>query len=162
MDGLGPMTELYHDTNCGLEYVYLRDGYEIHETRHGRGVAIHNAQALHEAIAREVIRRPQRLHGQEVRFLRSLLQLSQARLARVLGTTRLSVARWEARPNHAIPGTTDAALRMFYVLKANKHELAEQICELLTEIDKLEHEVADLHLHKGPRGWELEPEPVAA
>jgi DNA-binding transcriptional regulator YiaG len=163
MDGLDQMsdvTEPYHYTMCGLDYVYLRDGYTLRETRHGNGIAIHDALALHEAIARVVITRPKRLRGQEVRFLRSLLKLSQDGLARVLGTKRASVARWEARLNHAVPGAADAALRLFYALKADKHGLAEQICDILAEIDNLEHEIAVLKhritLRETAHGWERE------
>jgi DNA-binding transcriptional regulator YiaG len=163
MDGLDQMnqvTELYHYTMCGLDYVYLRDGYTIRETRHGNGIAIHDARALHEAIARVVITRPERLRGQEVRFLRSLLKLSQEGLARVLRTKRISVARWEARPNHPVPGAADSALRLFYALKANKHDLAEQICDILAEIDELEHKIAMLEhritLRETTHGWERE------
>jgi DNA-binding transcriptional regulator YiaG len=154
------MTELYHYTSCGLDYVYLCNGYTLRETRHGKGVAIHEAAALHEAIARVVITRPGRLRGQEVRFLRSLLKLSQEGLARVLRTRRVSVARWECRPNHSIPGAADAALRLFYALKADRHGLAEQICDILAELDDLQHEIAaldhDIRLCETARGWNQE------
>ncbi|HZT90269.1 MAG TPA: hypothetical protein VFA12_20180 [Stellaceae bacterium] len=153
------MTELHHYTNCGLDYVYLRNGFVVRETRHGRGIAIHDAAALHEAIARVVITRPQRLRGQEVRFLRSLLKLSQDGLARILRTRRVSVARWEARPNHPIPGAADSALRLFYALKLEKHGLAQQICEILAELDDLEHSLhvmSDIRLRETERGWQRE------
>jgi len=136
------MTEGFHYTACGLDYVYLQNGYRVHETKHGKGVAISNADGLHDAIARAVIEYLPRLRGQEVRFLRSRLRLSQDGLAKVLRTRRGSVARWEGEPNHPIPGTADAALRMFYALKADGHALAERIVDLLTEIDEIEHKIA--------------------
>lgn len=108
------MTELYQYTACGLDYVYLRDGYTVRETRHGRGISIHDAHALHETIARAITTRPQPLRGQEVRFLRSQMKLSQEGLARVLRTKPLTVTRWEAKPNHRISGAADAALRLFW------------------------------------------------
>lgn len=170
MDGLAQMTditELYHYTACGLDYVYLRDGFELRETRHGKGIAIHDAGALHETIALVIITRPQPMRGQEVRFLRSLLKLSQEGLARVLRTKRGTVARWEGRPNHAITGAADAALRLFYALKADKHGLAEQICDLLAELDELEHKIAvfqknRITLRETTHGWERERELAAA
>ncbi|SMH29504.1 helix-turn-helix domain-containing protein [Azospirillum agricola] len=136
------MTEGYHYTACGLDYVYLQDGYRVREGKHGPSLSITDATGLHEAIARAVIASPARLRGQEVRFLRSQLNLSQDGLARALRTRRGSVARWEAEPNKAIPGPADAALRMFYALKAEKHEVAEKIADLLGEIDELEHKIA--------------------
>jgi DNA-binding transcriptional regulator YiaG len=144
MDGLDQMTEGYHYTACGLDYVYLQNGFKVHETKHGAGVSISNAQGLHGAIARMIVGSLPHLHGQEVRFLRAQLKLSQDGLARVLRTKRGSVARWEGRPHHQIAGAADAALRMFYALKADKHELAERMVDLLTEMDDLEHKIAML------------------
>lgn len=130
----------YHYTSCGLDYVYLENGYEIHETPHGRGVAIKDARELHETIALEIITRPERLCGQEVRFLRSLLGLSQDHLARkVLRQQRGSVARWEAEPKKPIPGPADAALRWFYTAVTKHQDAALKLVELLQELDELEH-----------------------
>src|SRR5665213_3450402 len=107
MDGLDQMTEGYHYTTCGLDYVYLQNGYKVHETKHGKGVSISHAQGLHDAIARMVVGAPFRLRGQEVRFLRAQLKLSQDGLARALRTRRGSVARWEGQPQQAISGPAD-------------------------------------------------------
>jgi DNA-binding transcriptional regulator YiaG len=153
------MTEGYHYTACGLDYVYLQNGYEVRETAHGKGVSIQNARGLHEAIARAIISSPQLLRGQEVRFLRAQLKLSQEGLAKTLRTKRGSVARWEAKPDHPIPGTADSALRMFYALKAEKHEVAERFIELLTELDELKHQIEFLRdetFRATAAGWERE------
>jgi DNA-binding transcriptional regulator YiaG len=87
---------MHHYTNCGLDYVWLVNGFEYVETPQGRGVRIHDLDGLLKAIADRVISSPARLRGQEVRFLRSMLDLSQDGFARVLGQTRPSVARREA------------------------------------------------------------------
>jgi DNA-binding transcriptional regulator YiaG len=155
------MTEGYHYTACGLDYVYLHNGYEVRETPHGRAVAIQDARGLHEAIARAVISSPGTLRGQEVRFLRAQLKLSQEGLAKALRTKRGSVARWEAKPRRQIPGTADSALRMFYALKAEKHEVAERLVDLLTEVDELEHKLQMLRgetFRATAEGWERERE----
>lgn len=52
-------------------------------------------QALHQAIAARVIRKSGRLAREEVRFLRSILELSGVDLARVMGTSPVSISRWE-------------------------------------------------------------------
>jgi putative transcriptional regulator len=141
MDGLAHMTEGYHYTGCGLDYVYLLNGYTVHETAHGKGVSIKDARQLHERIALDIISRPHPLRGQEVRFLRGMLHLSQEGLARVLRQRRGSVARWEATQAKAIPGAADSALRMFYALKVGGHEVAQKLVELLQEMDELEHKL---------------------
>lgn len=152
MDGLKAMSERYHYTECGLDYVCLLNGFQIHETPYGRGVAIQHADSLHKAIALVVISSPHALRGQEVRFLRSLLDVSQAGLGDILGTSRATIARWEAAAHQAIPGGSDRALRMFYALKVRGHEFAEQMVDLLSKIDELEHSLA--LFEETEQGWE--------
>jgi DNA-binding transcriptional regulator YiaG len=154
MDGLEQMTEGYHYTASGLDYVYLQNGYTVHEhPKHGRGVSIENARGLHQVIASLIVSSPAPLRGQEVRFLRSQLKLSQAGLARVLQQERGSVARWEADPNKPIPGAADSALRLFYALSADGHELAKKIVDLLADIDDLEHQMHVLQFVATGGGW---------
>ena len=133
--------EPFHYTNCGLDYVYLVNGVEVHETPYGRGVAIENADGLHQAIAIDVVSSPQALRGQEVRFLRSLLEVSQAGLGDILGCSRATVARWEGARDTVIQGSPDRILRMFVAIKLSGYELTEQITDLLTEIGELEHQL---------------------
>jgi DNA-binding transcriptional regulator YiaG len=162
------MTEGYHYTACGLDYVYLRNGFEVRETPHGRGVSIKDARELHAAIARAVVAAAERLRGQEVRFLRAQLKLSQEGLAKVLRRKRGAVARWEAEPDTPIPAAADAALRMFYTLKADGHVEAVRLVDLLTEIDELEHQLEMLEQERHQdfqvtgHGWEPLPIPDAA
>lgn len=146
------MTGPYHYTGCGLDYVYLLNGFELHETPYGEGVAIQDADGLHKAIALAVISSPNALRGQDVRFLRSLLDISQAGLGDILGASRATVARWEGGADQAIPGGSDRTLRMFYALKVSGHEVAERIVDLLAEIDELEH--TQTLFEETDRGWE--------
>jgi DNA-binding transcriptional regulator YiaG len=138
------MTDLFHYTDCGLDYVYLANGYTVHETAHGEGVSIKDARALHACIALDVVAKPRPLQGQDVRFLRGLLRLSQEGLAKVLRQQRGSVARWEAEAGKDIPGAADSALRMFYALKAGGHDIAVKVVDLLQQIDELQHAPHDL------------------
>ncbi len=126
----------YLYTGCGLDYVYLINGYHLHDTEYGQGVSIDDADGLHRTIAREVVTRRQRLRGQEVRFLRALLDLSQGALARKLGTTRASVARWEAKPHTAIPQSADRLLRVLHA-QTDGPDLVLQVLDLLEEMDEL-------------------------
>ena len=103
---------MHHYTMCGLDYVYLRSGFHIHETDYGTGVSIERADGLDRAIAAVIVTSHARLRGQEVRFLRSLLGCSQTELANELGLKRLTVARWEGAPKTPIQGTADRALRI--------------------------------------------------
>ena len=150
------MSVLY--TACGLKYVYLRNGYSL---RHAEGMVIRNPESLHEAIAATIITRSSPLRGQEVRFLRSVLKLSQASLARALQTTRVTVARWEGAPGAPIPGIADTAIRLFYAAKQDKHKLARQVCRLLGELGPRAQAAAIEHrlvLRETRHGWELDSE----
>jgi DNA-binding transcriptional regulator YiaG len=128
----------YHYTMCGLDYVYLLDGYTIQDTDYGSGVSIKHADELDGIIAFYVITSPARLRGQEVRFLRSLIDFSQSDLANHLGVKRITVARWESEPNASIPGPADRATRILVA-----HELFEAT-EALAIIASMFPEIADL------------------
>jgi DNA-binding transcriptional regulator YiaG len=130
---------MHHYTNCGLDYVWLVDGFEYLDTPHGRGVRIHDMGGLLKAIADRVITSPAPLRGQEVRFLRSMLDLSQDGLARVLGQSRPSVARWEGHREKAIPGASDRALRLFYAAQAAGNLAAKRMSDLLKELDEIQN-----------------------
>jgi DNA-binding transcriptional regulator YiaG len=153
MDGFGPMTEGYHYTKSGLDYVYLMNGYTIHDTPYGRGVSIQHAEQLHEAIAKEIVRRPNRMCGQEVRFLRGRMRLSQEGLARIMRTSRPAIARYEGNPQKEIPGSADVALRLFYAARMTSDPIAREVADLLTEIDELEHDSRAVTFKETEFGW---------
>jgi DNA-binding transcriptional regulator YiaG len=142
MDGLVTAvdhTGMHHYTNCGLDYVWLVDGFERLETPYGPGMRIHDIDGLLKVIADRVITSPAPLRGQEVRFLRSLLDLSQEGLAHVLRQTRGTVTRWEKHRNKPLPGGSDTALRLFYAAQAAGNKAAKEISELLKELDEIQH-----------------------
>jgi DNA-binding transcriptional regulator YiaG len=124
----------YHYTMCGLDYVYLSNGYHSHDTRYGQGVSIKSAETLDRSIAISVLLSHVRLRGQEVRFIRSLLHLSQTELANSLGIKRLTVARWEGAPNTPIPGPADRLLRLIADDRLFDRRLSDAVMALLPEI----------------------------
>jgi DNA-binding transcriptional regulator YiaG len=124
----------YHYTMCGLDYVFLRNGFIHHETDYGPGTSIERADDLDRAIAMMVLSAHARLRGQEVRFLRAMTQLSQAELARVLGVKRLTVARWESAPNTPIPGPADRSLRVVAAQRLFGPEYVPAIVDGMWEI----------------------------
>jgi DNA-binding transcriptional regulator YiaG len=79
--------ECYHYTQCGLNNVYLQNGYDLLETPYGSGVAIHDVDGLHKAIAMALVDKHAPLTGGEFRFIRIELNLSQKALGEYLGKT---------------------------------------------------------------------------
>jgi putative transcriptional regulator len=106
--------ECYHYTMCGLDNVYLENGYEIHQTPQGRGVSIEHADILDKAIARAIVYGTSPLTGKEFRFLRSQLDKTQLEIAGLFGTDTQTVARWEKGENVANPAA-DRLIRILYL-----------------------------------------------
>lgn len=88
-------------------------------------VAIPAIDELNRALAAAVIRKPSRLSGGEVRFLRSYLGYSGADLAKLIGSDPATVSRWEG-DKQPIGHHTDLLLRAMVALdkKVDKYPIA--------------------------------------
>jgi DNA-binding transcriptional regulator YiaG len=134
----------YHYTESGLDSVFLKGGYEYHDTPGGKTVTIQDIEGLHRTIGRTLACRG-RLKGKEFRFLRSELLLSQASLAKVLGVKELTVGRWE-KGQTDIPFSAEVVVRMLFVESlGNKNKPAPKIKDFLERIADLEDGI-DRHL----------------
>lgn len=103
---------MYHYLESGLPNIYLANGYEWYDTPDGPAIAIHEAEALHLAIARTLVEHKPWLTGREVRFIRYYLDLSQAQLGELLGVEDQSVRRWEKLLR--VPRAADHAVRLVF------------------------------------------------
>ncbi|MFQ5970702.1 MAG: helix-turn-helix domain-containing protein [Alphaproteobacteria bacterium] len=155
MDGLAKMNNCHHYTGCGLDYVYLANGFTEKQTEHGPSITIEDMDGLHDVIAMMIIASPRRIRGQELRYLRSMLGISQGTLAKILDVTRSTIARWEGKPSEAINGPADRLLRLFYALEKVGHARAKRIVKLLKELDELEQTEAAI-FKEAESGWEEE------
>jgi putative transcriptional regulator len=108
------MTEqAYHYTECGLNNIYLKNGFHFIETPDGQAVSIHDIDGLHKAIGMVLVTEKKDLTGSEVRFLRHELLMSQQALAHLLGVNEQSIRRWE-NGKIAIPKPSESLLRLLY------------------------------------------------
>jgi DNA-binding transcriptional regulator YiaG len=141
MDGLAVIEggNMYHFKECGLDNIWLCNGFEFKETARGLLVKINDLDGLHSAIAKWIVTSPNKIRGQEVRFLRSMLGVSQHGLGKLLRQSRPSVARWEAMPDKAIPTQSDSWLRVIYTKKIEGDIAVGRIIDLLTEMDEIAH-----------------------
>jgi putative zinc finger/helix-turn-helix YgiT family protein len=78
-------------------------------------VAIPAIDELNRTLAQAVLRKPGRLNGGEIRFLRSYLGHSGAEFARLIGSDPATVSRWE-RGKQPIGHHADLLLRAMVVL----------------------------------------------
>ena len=121
---------MYHYRECGLQKVWLENGYKVARTPYGEGVSISHVDTLHGVIGRTLAQRPQ-LTGSELRFLRKEMELSQRSLADMLGVSEQIVSLWERRGR--IPKGAARLLKVIYVEhldgKVKVREMIEQWSE---------------------------------
>lgn len=127
----------YHYTECGLDNVYLDDGFEMIDGE----VTIKDIRGLHEAIGRALALHKPRLSGSEIRFLRVEMLMSQATIAKLLRVSEQAVARWE-KGKSEVPGPAEAIIRGLYVdhIKDDS-EMSKTLRERLRYLADLEHEM---------------------
>ena len=124
----------FHYRACGLDDVYLLNGFELEETEDGQVVTIHNIDGLHDAIATGIIMLPRPIRPREFRFLRKTKDQTQAELAQELGVDAQTVARYE-KDQAAIPAPTDFMLRVGFLLhKLPENERAEMLGRLYPSV----------------------------
>lgn len=142
------MKKPYHYTECGLDYVYLLDGFEIVKTEHGPAVRVVNASKLDRAIAMAIVRHQKRLTGQEVRLLRGLLDMTQEELGQALGKDGQSVARWE-KGKTELPATEDIAIRQIYLEKSGRRQrfidTSRRVADLKKRVDEVKFKIKGRH-----------------
>ena len=124
---------MYHYTEIGLQNVWLANGYHVRKTSYGKAVAIEDADGLHRAIGRALSRKSH-LTGAEFRSLRKELDLSQHRLADLLGTSEQTVALWEKRGK--IPKTADRMFRAIYVETIEGNVKLKEMIERVADLDR--------------------------
>jgi putative transcriptional regulator len=143
----------YQYTESGLDNVFLVDGYELHKTKYGKGVSIHDTEGLHRVIGRWLVDLPKPLTGAELRFLRLEMDLSQNRLADLLGSKEQNVQRWERARTRAIWGPADRLMRALYNQYSGGDGDVRRMVDRLAELDQIEH--AQAHVRETKSGWKV-------
>lgn len=112
---------MYHYLESGLRNVWLVNGVRHRQSAYGPTIAIADVFGLHRAIGLWIVRKPGRLTGAELRFLRQELDLSQRRLAEYLGCEEQTVSLWERRGR--MPKIADRFVRAIYreTVEGNAH-----------------------------------------
>ena len=123
----------YQYRACGLDGIFLLNGFDLHQHDGEEHVSINDIDGLHIAIGKYLVTQRKALAPKEIRFLRKTLDLSQAELAEGLGKTSQSVARWE-KGMHDIPGSAEKLLRaVFIACTASGPEDLQTLRTLLVE-----------------------------
>lgn len=117
---------------CGLDNIWLVDGFEVIERNGEEHVQPEDVEGLHKAIALHLARFRKALTGRDIRFIRRAMEMTQGELACCLGTGPQTVARWEKNQVN-IPGPEDRLLRITAILAASD---PERFAQLITEMPR--------------------------
>lgn len=141
MFGKEPM--LYQD--CGLSNIFLINGFTMVEHSGEYVMEVEDRFGLHREIAVWLVTRRRTFDGREIKFIRRVMDLSQAELGHQLKVGEQTVARWE-KGKVRIPAPEAQLLRLTLLLAILKPvEFARAV------------EAMPAHLADGNEG----PEPVA-
>ncbi len=142
-------TKMYHYTESGLNSIWLANGYKIHATAFGKGVAVEDVDGLPRCIALHLINNKPNMSGAEFRFLRKELDMSQANLATAIGKDAQSVARWEKHGR--VPKMADRFLRVIFQAYTYGHEEIRELVERLSDLDQQSYE--RMQFKKSGKNW---------
>jgi DNA-binding transcriptional regulator YiaG len=142
----------FHYTGSGLDNVYLLNGYEV--DKEGT-LYIHNINQLHDAIGLSLIMKSNPLSGEEIRYIRHHLDLSQKKLGSLLGVDYQSVLGWEKNKREITP-SADKLLKAYYYgfLNPESNKRVSEFINELSELDAIEAE-ARIMLEEKKDKWDV-------
>jgi len=143
---------MHRHTACGLRKVWLRNGHVLRETPYGPAVAVHDVAGLHRAIGLCLVDHKGRLPGSEIRCLRVEMDLSQARLARLLGESEACLRAWESG-RQRITRPPERLLRGLYREHGRGDGTVRQLVESIARLER-EGRWKGMELEETRRGWE--------
>jgi DNA-binding transcriptional regulator YiaG len=153
------MKKQFHYTACGLDNVWLENGYTLKETPIGQAVSVQDVNGLHELLALQLAQKPGLLTGKEFRFLRVQLGLSQEALGRLLDFSENAVSLWERKDT--VPVTCDHWLRMCVLAKLAGHTKVADALERIKTVHKLAYQKYVVKDIQGRRTVSVVPMPAA-
>ena len=127
---------MHHYTDGGLRNVWLVNGYALHQTPYGEGLAIHDVAGLTLAICTSLTHKAGVLSGAELRYLRNAgMLLSQPALGKLMGADGQSVARWEKTGR--VPRWADKLVRLLYLAHAQGSVPIRRAVERVQTVERL-------------------------
>jgi len=136
LDDVPESATKYQYKGCGLDDIYLLNGYDTVQTDHGAGVVVRDIDGLHRVIGKRLVTNKKELSGRELRFLRKEMDLTQTELGRFIGLSSQQVARWEKQS--VISQPADYLLRKLYLEHINGQVSLKELVEELDDKDSVE------------------------
>jgi DNA-binding transcriptional regulator YiaG len=133
------MKNWLHYTACGLDNVWLANGYTVKETKYGKGVSIDDVDGLHRLLATNLVEKAGLLTGKEFRFLRVHLGLTQQGVGKLLGdVSENAVSLWERKDT--VPAIYDHWLRMLVIAKLKGNTKVADAVQRIQTVERLVHQ----------------------
>jgi transcriptional regulator with XRE-family HTH domain len=143
----------YHYRACGVDGIYLHDGFKKVDDGYGESVVIEAVEELHKVIGLKLVQERPHLAAREVRFLREQMGKTQIELANEIGVSGQMIARYEKEDQTDVTGPSDRLLRAIYVT----HLFPEQQSEIMQTIIHLymeaETDAKSLIFSKAENHW---------
>ncbi|MFY9287918.1 MAG: helix-turn-helix domain-containing protein [Alphaproteobacteria bacterium] len=107
----------YQYTECGLNNVLIENVDVATDDKGQQVYRIQNINGLHKAIALGIVQHQNSISGEELRFLRTEMGLTQAELAAYIHKEHLTVGRWERGEVSPIDSNAEAIIRLLAIEK---------------------------------------------
>jgi DNA-binding transcriptional regulator YiaG len=152
-----------HYTACGLDNIYLLNGFKREPIDGEEYVTVEDLDGLWKAIGLHLVTTRKALAPKEIRFLRQHMDMTQAELGARLRVSDQTVARWE-KDQCDLPGPADLMLRVLFlgspVAQPEGNELLREIIKLLDELQERDEakEKADVFEHEDKQWQDSERE----
>jgi DNA-binding transcriptional regulator YiaG len=165
IEGEAHEREPLHWRECGLDNIFLLNGFTREIMDGEEYVTVENLDGLWKAVGLHLVAKQKTLGPREVRFLRHHMDLTQAELARYLRVSDQTVARWE-KGETPLPGPADVAIRSAYLASAavqpEGRKILDRLLEMLGDLtDTDEGSPAALNFRHGNHRWREEERQAA-
>lgn len=129
-------TNLYRYKGCGLDNIYLQNGYTVSKLQSGDEViSIEDIEGLHCAIALVIADSAAALDAKTFKFLRKELDMSQRQVAQMLDVEEQTVSLWE-RARHPLPQHADLLIRALIKEKASGNAELSKLIQRFNALDR--------------------------
>ena len=145
-------SDLFRYQGCGLDNVYLTNGYRKTVSTAGQeGLFIEDIEGLHHAIAIVIVDSSTPLDAMTFKFLRKELDMSQRQIAKTLGVEEQTVSLWE-RARAPIPQSAEIFLRTLTKEICSGNAEMLRIVERINTLDRDDR--LSIELTKNDGHWE--------
>ncbi len=127
----------YEYKECGLDGIFLHNGYHVIEHDGECFVSVEDTEGLHRSIGEFLVIQKKELTSKEIRFLRKTMDLTQSELGRWMGKDSQTVARWE-KGQTDIPTVADRLLRAIFLLRTMAPNERGNFLNILKDIEDMD------------------------